>query len=164
MRTIFILTVIFFTGSCIQNVYKKKVKFSNLEFSYSDSYEQVLSFRVDSSKFYFISINDTIVYGTLKDSMFDKITKWQENIMTNPEKFRDIKNCENCPELVIKINNLQDTQIFIKHGQLDDYTKKIIQSAKVMYTKMNEQNFSRVNFETRFLIKPKPPVILPVTF
>ena len=166
MRTIFLLGIIFFTGSCIQHVKKdkEKVKISILEFSYSDSYEQILSFRVDSSKFYLISINDTILYGTLKDSIFDRITKWQEIIMSNSKKFRDIKDYENCPELVIKINSLQDTFVFVKHGQLDNDTKKIIQSAKVLYSKMKEQNIGQVNFKTRFLIKPKPPAIVPVKF
>ena len=166
MRTIFLLGIIFFMGSCIKKVKKdkEKVKISILEFSYSDSYEQILSFRVDSSKFYLIAINDTILYGTLKDSIFDRITKWQEIIMNNSEKFSDIKDCENCPEFVIKINSLQDTFVFVKHGQLDNDTKKIIQSTKVLYTKMKEQNIGQLNFETRFLIKPKPQAIVPVKF
>ena len=166
MRTLFLLGIIFFTGSCIQHVKenKEKVKISILEFSYSDSYEQILSFRVDSTKLYLISINDTILYGTLKDSIFNQLIKWQEIIMSNSEKFRDIKDCENCPELVIKINSLQDTFVYVKHGQLDNDTKKIIQFTKMLYSKMKEQNIGKVIFETRFLIKPKPPAIVPVKF
>ena len=166
MRTIFILSIFLFSGSCIQHLKKdkEKVKISILEFSYSDSYEQIVSFRLDSSKFYLISINDTLLYGTLEDSILDRFTRWQETIMSNPEKFRDIDECENCPELVIKINNLQDTFVFVKQGQLEDKTKEIIESTKVLYTKMKKLNIGQTNFETRFLIKPKPPAIVPVKF
>ena len=166
MRAIFILSIIFFAGSCIQHVKedKEKVKISTFEFSYSDSYEEILSFRVDSSKLYLISINDTTLYGTLKDSIFDRFNKWKENIINNPEKYRDIKDCQNCSELVIKISSLQDTLVFVKQGQLDNDTKEIIKATQVLYTEMKVLNSEEPTFDTRLLIKPKPPVIVPVKF
>ncbi|RZJ99461.1 MAG: hypothetical protein EOO46_22580 [Flavobacterium sp.] len=166
MRAIFILSIFLFTGGCIHHVKKdkEKVKVSTLEFSYSDSYEEILSFQLDSNKFYVISINDTIIYGTLIDSTLDRFNRWEETILSNPEKYREIKDCENCAELVIKISSLQDTLVFVKHGQLDNDSKQIIQSTKVLYTEKKDRNTSQANFETRLLIKPKGPKILPVKF
>ncbi len=162
MRPVFILAIFFLCESCTQHLTKEEI--SILEFSYSDSYEEILSCRVDSGKIYLISINDTLAHGILTDSISDRFERWQETIKSNPEKYREITDCENCPELVVKIINLQDSLVFVRHGQPDNETKQIIQFAKRLYTKNKQLNSSQGNFETRLLIKPKPPAIVPVNF
>lgn len=166
MKVTFILSLFFLMSSCIKPVKKDKEigKISILEFSYSDNNEEILSFRVDSSKFYFLSVNDTILYGNLQDSNFDKLINWQETVLNNPEKFRVIAKCQNCPELVININKPYDTSFFVRQGHTDYETKQIIKLTRETYSKMKKMNQGHTSFETRLLIKPKPPKIFPVKF
>ena len=166
MKVTFILSLFFLMSACRQvlNKDKDREKISILEFSYSDSNEEILSFRVDSNKFYFLSVNDTLLYGNLQDSNFDKLIQWQETVVNNPEKFRVIDKCQNCPELVIKINKPHDTLFFVRQGHTDYETKQIIKLTRETYSKMKKINQGHTYFETQLLIKPKPPKILPVKF
>ena len=166
MKTLFILSIIFWAESCSESTKKKDTEYSLgiLEFSYTDSYEEIMSFRVDSNKLFLISKNDSLRYGILPDTIFSELIMWHSDVMKNPEKYRIVNKCENCPELVIKINTYQDTLIFLKEGKLDKKTIQVIASIRNLYHKIVTENLGSTLFETRSLIRPKPPMILPVSF
>jgi hypothetical protein len=84
--------------------------------------------------------------------------------MHSPEKYRVQNKCEDCAELVIKIITNRDTLMFVKQGQTDNKTMQIILSTRNLFNKMVTENSGNTIFETRGLIKPKPPAIIPVSF
>ncbi len=166
MRILFFLYLSLWIASCSSPLKKQEspYNFRSLEFSFTDSDEEVISFRTDSSKFFLISKNDSLRFGILPDSLVSAFVTWQSDILNNPDKYRVINKGEDWAELVIKINTVHDTLFFLRHGEINKKTEQIILSTRRLFGKLESENSGNTLFETRGLIKPKPPRIIPVKF
>ncbi len=78
MKFVIFVSILFCAGSFSQPIKKKNNAsiFRSLDFSYTDSYDEIISFRIDSNHIFQLSKNESLIYGKLPDSIFNGVTVW----------------------------------------------------------------------------------------